>query len=161
MLVEIHFVVGSSPTLRAQSDCSSVGRAHAISPSLVAGPEIIPGECWLELHCGCRGRGFESHSCYHGGIAQRIERVMFHPFLVARDQNSGISSGWLECRTWTAEVGGSNPPSLTKLNRRNACGTTSVESAFESRRTRRERIWGKRLTITCLPPKIYSAVAQW
>lgn len=84
--------------------------------SLVAGPEITPGECWLELHCGCRGRGFESHSCYHGGIAQRIERVMFHPFLVARDQNSGISSGWLECRTWTAEVGGSNPLSLTKRN---------------------------------------------
>ena len=56
-----------------------------------------------------------------GRIAQLVEHVVFHPFLVARDQNSGISSGWLECRTWTAEVGGSNPPSLTKRNMQEEC----------------------------------------
>ncbi len=30
--------------------------------------------------------------------------------------NSEVSPVRLECRTWTAEVGGSNPPSLTKRN---------------------------------------------
>ncbi len=83
--------------------------AHSLLPE----PMITPWRMLVELHFGCRGRGFESRSCYHGKIAQLDRARNVSPFLVARDQTSGISSGWSECRTWTAEVGGSNPPSLT------------------------------------------------
>ena len=52
---------------------------------LVVGPEY-PGECWAELHFGCRGRGFESHSCYHGGIAQMERARNVSPFPCRREQ---------------------------------------------------------------------------
>ena len=116
MLVELHLVAGSNPAPDITSQGSSVGRAEIVSPipccrtrnhlwRMLVGTTLWMSRSWVRIPLLLPWRD-----------SSAVERVMFHPFLVARDQNSGISSGWLECRTWTAEVGGSNPPSLTKRN---------------------------------------------